>query len=62
VIPTEHSVSLLDAPVNNRVNNRERMLSTDATNDDGPELSARGHSENLERETGFEPATLSLGM
>ncbi len=29
--------------------------------DDAPDTSGRGRSRNLERETGFEPATLSLG-
>ena len=35
--------------------------STDNTNDNAPGASDRGRSEFLERETGFEPATLSLG-
>jgi hypothetical protein len=33
----------------------------DPTNENAPDLTSRGHYENLERETGIEPATLSLG-
>jgi hypothetical protein len=33
----------------------------DAPKDNTPGLTNRGHSRNLERETGIEPATLSLG-
>ena len=36
-------------------------VSDTAPNKNTPGLSDRGHSENMERETGFEPATLSLG-
>ncbi|MBJ21222.1 MAG: hypothetical protein CL933_17590 [Deltaproteobacteria bacterium] len=32
-----------------------------APNKNAPDLSGRGHWEKMERETGFEPATLSLG-
>ena len=36
-------------------------LRAEPSNDDAPDLTGRGRSRNLERETGFEPATLSLG-
>jgi integrase len=36
-------------------------LPNDPTNENAPDLTSRGHYENLERETGIEPATLSLG-
>ena len=34
---------------------------SDLTNDNAPGTTDRGRYENLERETGLEPATLSLG-
>ena len=36
-------------------------LPDDDANKNAPDRSGRGHWENLERETGIEPATLSLG-
>ena len=39
----------------------EGTESPDDPNKTAPGLSDRGHWEKLERETGFEPATLSLG-
>ena len=32
-----------------------------AANENAPDITGRGRYENMERETGFEPATLSLG-
>lgn len=36
-------------------------MRADSPNDNAPDLTDRGRCGNLERETGLEPATLSLG-
>ena len=36
-------------------------LADDLPNKNTPDVTSRGHYQNVERETGFEPATLSLG-
>ena len=33
----------------------------DRANENAPDVTSRGHYQNVERETGLEPATLSLG-